>query len=173
MLLNVVLDERKNSYGSFNDNSILTDYLYGCIKKRIEFEPPFIKEALHMICHKVARAVNGEVDYKDNWVDIAGYSQCVIDILKKQPNTLNEYPTVYIHEAFLKPLSAPPITVNNYANWTPYKGFLIQGVLHYIQLGAYSGNLRNVANWENIKKSALDSLEYINNKEVQNNVTAH
>jgi len=166
MILNVVLDERKNNYGSFNDNSILTDYLYGCIKERIEFEPPFIKEALHMICHKVARSVNGWVGYKDNWVDIAGYSQCVIDILKKQSDVLDEYPKVYINEVFRKPCSAPPITVNDYSNWTPYKGFLVQDVLHYIQLGVYSETLRNIETWENIKKSALNSLDYINNKEV-------
>ena len=165
MLLNAVLDERKNNYGSFNDNSILTDYLYGSIEIRIDFEPPFIKEALHMICHKVARVVNGWIGYKDNWIDIAGYSQCVIDILKKQPDTLDEYPKVYINEVFRKPYSTPPINISDYSNWNPEKGFLIQGVLHYIQLGVYSETLRNIETWENIKKSALNSLDYIKNKE--------
>ena len=164
MLLNEVLDVRKNNYGSFNDNSVLTDYLYGCVQKNIEHEPPFIKEALHMICHKVARVVNGCVDYEDNWVDIAGYSQCVIDILKKQAIILDAYPTVYINEVFRKPCSTPPITISDYSNWNPEKGFLVQGVLHYIQLGVYSETLRNIETWENIKKSALNSLDYINKR---------
>jgi hypothetical protein len=160
--INEVLRERKNNYGSFNDNSVLTDYLYGCIKKNIEHEPPFIKEALHMICHKVARVVNGWVVYKDNWIDIAGYSQCVIDILKKQQGTLDKYPTVYINEVFRKPCpTLPPITISDYSNWTPHKGFLVQDVLHYIQLGVYSETLGNIETWARIKAAALKSLDNI------------
>ena len=166
MKLNAVLDTRRHNYGSFNDNSLLTNYLYGCIERQIAHEAPFVKEALHMICHKVARVVNGDDSYKDNWVDIAGYSQCVIDILKKQPVSLDEAPQVYINKVFRKPLSTPPLNISDYADWTPYKGFLIQDVLHYVQLGVYSETLRSVETWENIKKAALNSLEYINNKEV-------
>ena len=166
MKLNVVLNERKNNYGSFNNNSILTNYLYGCIEKRIEHEAPFVKEALHMIYHKVARVVNGDVSYKDNWVDIAGYSQCVIDILKEQPVSLDEAPRVYINEVFRKPLSTPPLDISDYADWTPEKGYLVQDVLFHIKLGVYEETLRSVETWENIKKSALKSLDYINYKEV-------
>lgn len=40
------------------------------------------KEALEMIAHKLARIINGDPDYADSWVDIAGYSKLVADRLE-------------------------------------------------------------------------------------------
>jgi hypothetical protein len=34
-----------------------------------------------MICHKIARILNGDPNYADSWVDIAGYAQLVADRL--------------------------------------------------------------------------------------------
>jgi hypothetical protein len=39
------------------------------------------QEALDMICHKIARILNGDPDYADSWHDIAGYAQLVADRL--------------------------------------------------------------------------------------------
>ena len=41
-------------------------------------------EALQMICHKIARIVNGDPDYADSWVDIAGYAKLVADRLERE-----------------------------------------------------------------------------------------
>ena len=38
--------------------------------------------ALDMICVKLGRIVNGNPDYADNWVDIAGYAKLVSDRLR-------------------------------------------------------------------------------------------
>lgn len=40
------------------------------------------KEALEMIAHKLGRIANGDPDYADSWVDIAGYSKLVADRLE-------------------------------------------------------------------------------------------
>lgn len=46
--------------------------------------PGFIAESLQMINHKLARAMNGDELYIDNWKDIAGYAQLVVDILEER-----------------------------------------------------------------------------------------
>ena len=42
------------------------------------------EEALEMIAHKIARIINGDPDYKDNWHDIAGYATLVERSLKNE-----------------------------------------------------------------------------------------
>lgn len=44
--------------------------------------PPASREALEMICHKMARILNGKPDYEDNWQDIAGYATLVLQELQ-------------------------------------------------------------------------------------------
>jgi len=39
-------------------------------------------EALEMIAHKIARILNGDPNYADSWVDIAGYAKLVADRLQ-------------------------------------------------------------------------------------------
>ena len=41
------------------------------------------QEALDMIAHKIGRILNGDPEYRDSWIDIAGYAQLVADTLKK------------------------------------------------------------------------------------------
>jgi len=40
-------------------------------------------EALDMICSKISRIVNGDPDYDDSWVDIAGYAQLIVNRLRE------------------------------------------------------------------------------------------
>jgi hypothetical protein len=35
-----------------------------------------------MICHKLGRIVNGDPNYADSWIDIAGYAKLVADRLE-------------------------------------------------------------------------------------------
>ena len=42
---------------------------------------PDQKEALFMIAHKIGRIINGDPDYADSWIDIAGYAKLVGDRL--------------------------------------------------------------------------------------------
>jgi hypothetical protein len=44
------------------------------------------REALEMIAHKIARILNGDPNYSDNWIDVAGYATLVANRLEKEDN---------------------------------------------------------------------------------------
>lgn len=81
-----ILQERGNNYGDFITVANLTQHLeYVTLKHFHDVHPEgsqlpnFMKESLHMIFQKIARAVNGNPFYDDSWQDIAGYAQLVVD----------------------------------------------------------------------------------------------
>ena len=81
-----VLQERGNHYGTFLGNATLTQELTTSIRLHRTLVgkdklPPIQQEALEMILHKVSRIVNGDPNYIENWRDISGYSQLVVDYL--------------------------------------------------------------------------------------------
>jgi hypothetical protein len=80
-----VLDERGKRYGKFTGHAEVTQMLKTIIatalNKRNKTLAPDQQEALDMICHKIGRIINGDPDYADSWVDIAGYAQLVADRL--------------------------------------------------------------------------------------------
>ena len=80
-----VLEERGKRYGLFEDHSIIAQNLKTVMKQADNWPKlaPDQKEALEMIQHKVARILNGDSNYDDNWIDIAGYSTLVANRLKK------------------------------------------------------------------------------------------
>ena len=85
--INVTLTERGNRYGKFKDHAAIAQELKRALYRhmdqvsRVEPDPDQL-EALEMICHKLARIVNGDPDYADSWVDIAGYAKLVADRLE-------------------------------------------------------------------------------------------
>lgn len=84
--INAVLKERGSRYGNFFDHAAVTQKLKATIfqwRPRIDFQVDQV-EALEMICHKLGRIVNGDPDYADSWVDIAGYAQLVADKLMEK-----------------------------------------------------------------------------------------
>ena len=86
-----ILVQRGNRYGTFKDNANTTQ----TIKQAFQCAPnwttlaPFHKESLEMIAHKIARILNGDPDYDDSWVDIAGYAQLVVDIIRGKDSNAN------------------------------------------------------------------------------------
>lgn len=88
------LKERGNNYGSFHTQANLSQTLnaiinnhYASVHPTVDGKPTampnFMAEAMHMICHKIARIVNGNPLYVDSWHDIAGYATLIVDILEK------------------------------------------------------------------------------------------
>jgi hypothetical protein len=82
-----VLTERGKRYGLFKDHANVTQQLKNVIfgfnpSLRLEADQ---KEALEMIAHKIGRIINGDPDYADSWVDIAGYAKLVADRLEGNP----------------------------------------------------------------------------------------
>lgn len=84
--INKVLTERGGRYGTFTGHAEVTQLLKTVISsgltKRNKTLAPDQQEALDMICHKIGRVVNGDADYDDSWVDIAGYAKLVADRLQ-------------------------------------------------------------------------------------------
>ena len=39
-----------------------------------------------MVQHKIARILNGDPNYIDNWIDLVVYSQLVVNRLEKEEN---------------------------------------------------------------------------------------
>jgi Domain of unknown function (DUF6378) len=74
-----MLAERGLRYGAFKDHAAIAQALKDVMRAtpgwpRLE---PDQKEALEMIQHKIARVINGDPDYQDNWTDLAGYPRLV------------------------------------------------------------------------------------------------
>ena len=80
------LAEREAKYGSFKDNAEISQRLEVVIRSKLNYSDcnNVHREALHMILHKVARIINGDADYIDNWHDIAGYAQLVEEDIKER-----------------------------------------------------------------------------------------
>jgi hypothetical protein len=82
----LILEERGSRYGEFKDNATVTQL---CEKVFENYAPhywslaPIQREALHMIIQKLSRAACGDATYDDNWVDVVGYAQCVVDYLRE------------------------------------------------------------------------------------------
>ena len=82
--LNQILTERGGRYGLFAEHAAIAQRLKGTMVT----QPKWLhlaadqREALEMIAHKVARILNGDPDYVDSWIDIAGYAQLVADRLQ-------------------------------------------------------------------------------------------
>lgn len=81
------LKERGSRYGDFAQTadtaSHLESVLYSRIKDRADDYPAFTLHAISMIAVKLARIVNGDPHYEDNWHDIAGYCKLVQKELQK------------------------------------------------------------------------------------------
>lgn len=70
---------RYNLNGEYKDHARLTQSMKECCRKHKGWTtcPPDMQEAIDMILHKIARVINGDPYYIDNWVDIEGYSRLV------------------------------------------------------------------------------------------------
>lgn len=80
------LKERGNKYGTFDGNARITQSLKDCMSGKYQVTNWDVlssdkKEALEMIAHKIGRILNGDPDYDDSWIDIAGYAQLVVNQL--------------------------------------------------------------------------------------------
>jgi hypothetical protein len=78
------LNERGARYGKFKDHAYITQKLKGVMfsyRPRDQMTDDQV-EALEMIAHKIGRILNGDPDYTDSWIDIAGYAMLVADRLE-------------------------------------------------------------------------------------------
>lgn len=85
MDLSATLKDRGGKYGVFTGHAEVAMALKNEIRRQLHTRQKALAndqmEALDMICHKIGRIVNGDPDYADSWIDIAGYAKLVADRL--------------------------------------------------------------------------------------------
>ena len=85
------LAERQSTYGDFEDVAQTTEQLFQVIKGGASFVD-FTDEqrmALYMICSKIARLTNGDVNYIESWHDISGYATLIENSLSVTDGSTN------------------------------------------------------------------------------------
>lgn len=86
MTVKNTLDERQGRYGTFMDNATIAQDLKEYIRKTPSYKilEADQREALDNIMIKTSRILSQGTDpeYIDNWLDIAGYAQLVVDRLE-------------------------------------------------------------------------------------------
>lgn len=87
--IDATLTERGKRYGKFTGHADVTQRLKHIMathqsrdRTTWTYLDPDQKEALEMIAHKIGRILNGDPNYADSWVDIAGYAKLVVDRLE-------------------------------------------------------------------------------------------
>ena len=82
--IDTILEERGARYGDFLTHAEITQRLKQMAYNYINDNKLAADqiEALDMIFHKIGRIINGDPDYADSWVDIAGYAKLVADRLQ-------------------------------------------------------------------------------------------
>lgn len=79
--LSTTLAERGSRYGDFSTHAViaqsLKDVMRGC--ESFALLSADKRQALEVIADKIARILNGDPEYRDNWHDIAGYAKLTED----------------------------------------------------------------------------------------------
>lgn len=81
--VDTTITQRGECYGKFKDGAVIMQDLKNVMRDTPNWEglTPSQREALEMIQHKIGRILNGDPMYDDNWRDICGYSQLILDEL--------------------------------------------------------------------------------------------
>lgn len=81
-----LLNEREKTHGDFEDVSRVAQDFKTIIWAMQETHglPWLHKEALEMICTKIARIVCGDHNEIDHWQDVVGYAQLALNHIKKE-----------------------------------------------------------------------------------------
>lgn len=92
--VNEMLDEREARYGSFEGHSAIAQELKNAmwVTEKWGQLSDVQREALEMVQHKIARILNGDVSYQDNWIDLIGYAQLALNHMQANtPANLSDY----------------------------------------------------------------------------------
>jgi hypothetical protein len=75
------LDERGARYGDFTDHAAIAQDLQTRMRETPGWDDLTLDkaQALTVIADKIARILNGDPEYRDNWHDIAGYAKLAED----------------------------------------------------------------------------------------------
>lgn len=119
-LVDVILAQRGKRYGPFRDHARLAVKLRRNVREFINFEEypresgggsnrqqpfhllrPDAQQSIDTILDKIARILNGDPNYLDNWDDIQGYAKLVADRIRSEAALVDEIDaTIERAEAF-------------------------------------------------------------------------
>lgn len=88
MSVNKTLEERGSRYGAFADHAKIAQGIQDTMRSAPKWDQldPDMKQALSVIADKIARILNGDPFYGDNWHDIAGYSLLIENRINMLPS---------------------------------------------------------------------------------------
>lgn len=80
-MIDQILIQRGKRYGFFEDNAYISQGLKETMRQSDNWavKPSTVCEALDQIQCKIARILSGDDRYLDNWIDIIGYAQLVLN----------------------------------------------------------------------------------------------
>lgn len=83
MSIEKTLAERGKRYGVFAGHALIAQRIQDNMRNTIGWNrlAPDQKQALTVIADKIARILNGDPNYIDNWHDITGYTKLIEDRL--------------------------------------------------------------------------------------------
>lgn len=81
--LDTTLQQREHKYGRYSGMADLHNKLIDSVREHKNYTklPNEIKLSVEMILHKIARAINGDYSYTDNYTDIQGYAERALEYL--------------------------------------------------------------------------------------------
>jgi hypothetical protein len=84
-----ILQQREKRYGQYIENARLTQELKDVMRSAEywRIKPDIVRESLDQIQAKIARILNGDDRYPDNFVDIIGYAKLVLDEIAPEQAT--------------------------------------------------------------------------------------
>ena len=84
-MIEETLKERGERYGQFSEHARISQNIKSAMSNSLNWNTlsPEKREALEMTAHKIARILNGDPNYHDNWHDIIGYIRLVEKDLQK------------------------------------------------------------------------------------------
>ena len=79
--VDATLAQRGSRYGDFTSHAAISQDLQAVMAGTPGWQrcDPVKREALTIIVHKIARILNGDPEYTDNWHDIQGYAKLAED----------------------------------------------------------------------------------------------
>ena len=77
MSVEETIKQRGELYGEFADAAHTMQRLKNAVRAHKKWDklPPYQREAIEMILHKIGRHINGDHQYSDNFHDIGGYAK--------------------------------------------------------------------------------------------------
>jgi hypothetical protein len=82
-----LLNERQKTHGDFTENAEMSQALQRvcCTGSQFEHMTDVQKEAMRVICAKIARIMTGDCNHNDSWLDISGYAILAYDRIIPKP----------------------------------------------------------------------------------------